>query len=55
MINTSQLLDDLSLEELEQLIIKLKIMYVDIELKKKQYQDSIQELNKIISILKQEN
>ena len=55
MINTSQLLDDLSLEELEQLIIKLKIMCVDIELKKKQYQDSIQELNKIISILKQEN
>lgn len=55
MINTSQLLDDLSLEELKQLIIKLKIMCVDIELKKKQYQDSIHELNKITLILKQEN
>lgn len=52
MINTNQLLDNLSLEELEQLIIKLKIMCIDIELKKKQYQNSIQELNKITSILK---
>lgn len=52
MINTNQLLDDLSLEELEQLIIKLKIMCIDIELKKKQYQNTIQELNKITLILK---
>ena len=52
MINTNQLLDDLSLEELEQLIVKLKIMCADVELKKKQYQDSIQELNKITLILK---